>query len=95
MALDRPVLDGLLVKLDQAAALLRQGKPRPAANILGAFVHQLEAIRGKAIGEEVADRLIAYAEVLLRQLAPATGDQRPVEVKTDPDQNPLTGIQLH
>lgn len=62
-------------KVDQAIAWLGQGKTRVATNMLNAarnvltaFIHEVEAQRGKHIDEEVADQLIGEANAIIAKI---------------------------
>jgi hypothetical protein len=62
-------------KVDQAIAWLGQNKTRVATNMLNAarnvleaFIHEVEAQRGKHIDEEVADQLIREANAIIAKI---------------------------
>lgn len=56
------VANALMSKLDAAQAALDRGQPAVAANILQAFIHQVEAQSGKHIVPEHAAHLIEHAQ---------------------------------
>ncbi|HEY0780588.1 MAG TPA: SdrD B-like domain-containing protein, partial [Gemmatirosa sp.] len=53
--------DGLLVKLDAAAAAFARGDPAAVCGALGAFQHELQAQRGKHVPVATADAWLAQA----------------------------------
>ncbi len=63
--------NSLVKKLRNAGRALCDGNPkndRAAANVLGAFIHEVEAQRGKKISALDADNLLAAAEAILAEL---------------------------
>jgi len=58
------VASSLCAKLDNAAAMRDRGNVKAAANILNAYINEVEAQRGKAIGTGDADLLILLASGL-------------------------------
>jgi hypothetical protein len=62
-------------KVDQAITWLGQGKTKVATNMLNAarnaleaFIHEVEAQRGKHIDEEIADQLIGEANAIIAKI---------------------------
>ena len=70
-ALNRGIKNSLVVKLESTMQSLKAGRIRPTVHKLGAFIHQVEALEGKKIPEEIADILIRDA---LHILTWADGD---------------------
>ena len=62
------VANALMSKLDAAQAALDRGQPAVAANILQAFIHQVEAQSGKHIVPEHAAHLIEHAQAVVAAL---------------------------
>jgi len=62
------VANALISKLDAAQAALDRGQPAVAANILQAFIHQVEAQSGKHIVPEHAAHLIEHAQRVVAAL---------------------------
>ncbi len=62
------VANALISKLDAAQAALDRGQPAVAANILQAFIHQVEAQSGKHIVPEHAAHLIEHAQAVVAAL---------------------------
>jgi probable HAF family extracellular repeat protein len=58
----------LTVKLEAALASWQRGRSTAAANQIGAFVHEVNAKRGKALTDAEADTLIRIAEVLVQAI---------------------------
>jgi len=73
IGLHHGIENSLSAKLDAALAVLTdvvEGNDHAAANILGAFIHQIEAQRGRKIASEDADELIAASREIIDVLAP-------------------------
>lgn len=62
------VANALISKLDAAQTTLDHGQPAVAANILQAFIHQVEAQSGKHIVPEHAAHLIEHAQAVVAAL---------------------------
>jgi hypothetical protein len=63
------VVGALSATLDAATTKLNQGKLKPAAGILGAFINQLEAfVRSGRLPAETAAELIEAAQLALAEL---------------------------
>jgi hypothetical protein len=58
----------LTSKVESACRTMEKGKEKPAANKYWAFIHHVEAQRGKKISTEAADLLIRYAENLIAHI---------------------------
>jgi len=65
---DQEVKLGLLDKLYAAKHQLDKGKTKTVGNILGAFINNLKAQRGKHVSTEAADILIAGAQFIIDNL---------------------------
>jgi hypothetical protein len=57
-------------KLDQAKAKILQGNNKAAANVMNAFVNELQAQKGKAVNEEAYTLLYVNAQWLISRLSP-------------------------
>lgn len=80
-------------KIEQCLAWVDEGKNKTAANMLKAsannlkaFIHHVEAQRGKHIDEETADSLIAQAKALIDKIE-ATSSSLTIEDKGKKDSN--------
>ena len=62
------VAKSLLAKLGAAQAALDRGQPDVAANILRAFILEIQAQRGKFINTEHADDLLMHATRVIQSL---------------------------
>jgi hypothetical protein len=62
------ICNSLLSKLNNAKAAIARGRCNAARNILYAFIHEVEAQRGKALTEEAADVLKANALFVIEHL---------------------------
>lgn len=61
---------GLTDKLDGAVAALERGNGAAAVRMLTAFIKQVSAQRGKALGAEEADALTAQAQGIIGRIQP-------------------------
>jgi hypothetical protein len=68
MGLGAGTTQALDAKLDAAFSSLQSGNVRAAENQLHAFVHYVEAQRGKKLSDEQADEMLAAVNVLLELL---------------------------
>ena len=57
--------NALTVKLEAALASWQRGRSNAAANQIGAFIHEVNAKRGKALTDAQADTLIRMAEIVV------------------------------
>jgi hypothetical protein len=64
----RQMKKSLTSKVESACRTMEKGKEKPAANKYWAFIHHVEAQRGKKISTEAADLLIRYAENLIAHI---------------------------
>ena len=62
------IKNSLLSKVDNALNLIDEEKNKAAINMLGAFINQVKAQRGKKIYAETADMLIEYANNIIAQI---------------------------
>ncbi len=62
------IKNSLVSKIDNALKSVEKENDEAAINMLGAFINQIEAQRGKKISEEAADMLIAYANNVIAQI---------------------------
>jgi hypothetical protein len=65
------LLNSLQSKLEAADAAAERGQCHTERNVLNAFIHEMEAQRGRGVEAGIADRLIAFARDLIE-----TGDPR-------------------
>ncbi len=75
--LHKGTVNSLVKKLRNAGRALCDPNPkndRAASNVLGAFIHEVEAQGGKKISASDADELISAAETILAQLELASSD---------------------
>ena len=71
LSLHKGIANGLVRKLRNAGRALCDANPkndRAAANVLSAFIHEVEAQRGKKISAPDADQLLAATEAILAEL---------------------------
>lgn len=70
VALELPagIENSLVSRLQNAIDLFQKGRENPAMNMLGAFINEVEAQRGKEIPEADADALIALAQAIIEVL---------------------------
>lgn len=61
----RGIYNGLTAKIEAAQKKHERGQHEVEWNVLGAFVNQLQAQRGKSIDPATADRFISYAQDLI------------------------------
>jgi hypothetical protein len=66
--LSRSIENSLLSKINNALMFFNGDKDTAAINMLGAFINQVEAQRGKKISGETADMLIEYANNIIAQI---------------------------
>ena len=64
------VANSLLAKLSAAQAAVDRGQPAVAANILGAFMAQVEAQAGQHIDAEHAEHMAMHAQQVIDALLP-------------------------
>jgi probable HAF family extracellular repeat protein len=57
--------NALTVKLEAALASWQRGRSNAAVNQIGAFIHEVNAKRGKALTDAQADTLIRMAEIVV------------------------------
>jgi len=62
------ICNSLLSKLNNAKAAIGRGRCNAATNLLRAFIHEVQAQRGKAISEEAAHVLKANAQYVIEHL---------------------------
>jgi len=68
-SLNNGELNSLQVKLNAAAAALQRGDKTASANVLGAFVNELQAmVASTRVSSAAADPIIAYAERVIRSV---------------------------
>jgi hypothetical protein len=65
LGLPKGIEQGLLAKLDNAQVKIAQEHYTPARNTLNAFIHQVNAQRGKVLTTEQADDFIATAQRII------------------------------
>lgn len=65
---NRGVVNSLLAKLDAAEAAAERGQPAVAAEILAAFVREVEAQAGKHIASPHAEHLAMHARMVIEAL---------------------------
>jgi hypothetical protein len=58
----------LTVKLEACLASWQRDRSNAAANQIGAFIHEVNAKRGKALTDAQADTLIRMAEIIVQAL---------------------------
>ena len=61
------IYNSLKAKVEAALRAHERGQHHVEHNVLGAFVNELEAQRGKAVDVETANRFIAYAQDLIER----------------------------
>jgi hypothetical protein len=86
--------NGLLAKLETINQKLMNGQLDPAANEMGAFVHEVQAQAGKKISETAATALIAKAQEMAATLVavvPVTGGKATVAPTTTHPIDPTMG----
>ena len=64
------VADSLFAKLSAAQAAVDRGQPAVAANILGAFILEVQAQSGQHIDAEHAEHMAMHAEQVIDALLP-------------------------
>ena len=62
------VANSLLAKLDAAQAAQDSGQMKTAINLLGAFIHEVQAQSGKHIDQTHAQHMVAHAQVVIQAL---------------------------
>ena len=62
------VANSLLAKLDAALAAQDSGQMKTAINLLGAFIHEVQAQAGKHIDQTHAQHMVAHAQVVIQAL---------------------------
>ena len=62
------VAKSLLAKLDAAQAAEDRGQTATAINLLGAFIHEVQAQAGKHIAQPHADHMVMHAQMVIRAL---------------------------
>ena len=62
------VTNSLLAKLDAAQAAQDRGQTETAINLLGAFIHEVQAQAGKHIEQEHAQHLVEHAQLVILAL---------------------------
>jgi hypothetical protein len=62
------VTNSLLVKLDAAQAAQDRGQTGTAINLLGAFIHEVQAQAGKHIDQTHAQHLVMHAQMVIQAL---------------------------
>lgn len=67
-AADEGITNSLLAKLDAAQAALDRGQTGAAINLLGAFIHEVQAQAGKHIVQEHAGDLVEHAQMVIQAL---------------------------
>ena len=60
--------NALTVKLEAALASWQRGRSNAAVNQIGAFIHEVNAKRGKALTDAQADTLIRMAEIVVQAI---------------------------
>ena len=60
--------NALTAKLDAALASWRGGRNNAAVNQIGAFIHEVNAKRGKALTDAQADTLTRMAETIVQAI---------------------------
>jgi hypothetical protein len=63
----------LIKKLESALSRIEKGQTHTTINNLNAFIHEINAQRGKKISYEIADQLIAEAQRIIEILQPLEG----------------------
>jgi hypothetical protein len=63
------IANSLLSKLDAAQTALARGETTTAANLLNAFINQVQAQAGKHISAEHAQHMIMHAQEVLAKLS--------------------------
>lgn len=62
------VANSLLAKLDAAQAAQNSGQIKTAINLLGAFIHEVQAQAGKHIDQMHAQHMVAHAQAVIQAL---------------------------
>jgi hypothetical protein len=71
--LPKGLTNALTAKLEAALASWQRGRSNAAVNQIGAFIHEVDAKRGKALTDAQADTLIRMAEIVVQAIR--TDDQ--------------------
>jgi hypothetical protein len=66
--LPKGLTNALTVKLDAALASWQRGRSNAAVNQIGAFIHEVDAKRGKALTDAQADTLIRMANIVVQAI---------------------------
>jgi probable HAF family extracellular repeat protein len=66
--LPKGLTNALTVKLEAALASWQRGRSNAAVNQIGAFIHEVDAKRGKALTDAQADTLIRIAEIVVQAI---------------------------
>lgn len=62
------VTNSLLAKLDAAQAAQDSGQMKTAINLLGAFIHEVQAQAGKHIDQTHAQHMVMHAQMVIQAL---------------------------
>jgi hypothetical protein len=73
-ALPHGLTNALLVKLDAALAAWQRGDRAATSGPLGAFIHHLDAQRGKKLSGSQADELADIAQAIINAVTSGTAN---------------------
>jgi hypothetical protein len=62
------VANSLLAKLSAAQAAQNNGQTGAAINLLGAFIHEVQALAGKHIAQPHAQHMVTHAQMVIQAL---------------------------